>query len=150
FTKDNAAALNGAGHDVNGQNLYLAHFLGSDGASAFLKGMAANPNAPATSLASPAAVKANQSVFFQNGQPLSAAQFYTRLTGRFADATPASVNASAVSANNPALVGLVPPGTDPNAYLASLRQYAAALSLSPQTAALGKVVSDRVAAIEKA
>ncbi|HZP68379.1 MAG TPA: hypothetical protein VFB29_00430 [Pseudolabrys sp.] len=152
LTADNAAKLSGSGFDVNGQNLYLSHFLGADGASAFLRGLSANPSAPATSLASPAAVKANQSLFFQNGQPLSAAQFYTRLTGRFADnaGAPASANASAVSANNPALVGLIPPGTDPNVYIQGLRQYAAALSISPQTAALGKVFSDRAAAIEKA
>lgn len=158
FTADNAGKLTSAGYQPHDQNLYLAHFLGADGANSFLKGMSADPNAPAASMVGPAAVKANYGLFFDKNtnQPLSAQQFYTNLTGKFAGgnaaggAQPASVGASSISATNPALTGLVPPNTDPNQYLVTLRQYAAVLSSNPQTAALGKLMGDRVAAIEKA
>lgn len=78
---------------------------------------------------------------------LSMAQFET---GRPFAAAPATVGASSVSATNPALVGLVPSGVEPQAYLTQLRQYAAALAASKATEPMAKMFQDRVAAIEKA
>lgn len=82
LTIDNAGAL---GQNATPQNLYLAHFLGDQGAVQFLGGMQSNPNQPAVALASPAAVKANASLFFgKDGQPVPAQQFYNNLTKDFA------------------------------------------------------------------
>jgi len=85
FTDSNRASLKASGFDPNDQNAYLAHFLGAQGATKFLTGAAQNPDQPAAALASPAAVKANQSLFFDpSGKPVSAKDFYTNLTKDFA------------------------------------------------------------------
>jgi hypothetical protein len=83
FTQENATALQGAGIQPTDANLRVAHLLGAQGATGFLTSMAQNPNAPAASMVGPAAVKANQSLFFQGGQPVSAQEFYGRVTQGF-------------------------------------------------------------------
>jgi hypothetical protein len=84
FTQENASALQSAGIQPTDPNLRVAHLLGAQGATGFLTSMAQNPNAPAASMVGPAAVKANQSLFFgQGGQPVSAQDFYARVTQGF-------------------------------------------------------------------
>jgi hypothetical protein len=84
FTQENAGILHGAGIEPTDANLRVAHLLGAQGATGFLTSMAQNPNAPAASMVGPAAVKANQSLFFgQGGQPVSAQDFYARVTQGF-------------------------------------------------------------------
>ncbi|MDO8534746.1 MAG: hypothetical protein Q7S17_08410, partial [Xanthobacteraceae bacterium] len=66
------------------RNLYMAHFLGAEGAKDFLTGMAENPDQPATKLVTPGAAAANRSVFYSpGGQPLTARQVYEKQTSRF-------------------------------------------------------------------
>lgn len=101
----NAEALKGAGIDPNPQNLYLAHFLGANGAVGFAKNAAQNPNAPAFQLVDPAAAKANQSLFFTpQGQPLDAKTFYNNLTVRFAG--PASSRMTPDTGGQPGPTGM--------------------------------------------
>ena len=64
LANDNKAALNTAlGRQPDAAELYLAHFLGSDGAIRFLK---ADPGQPAAALM-PAAAGANRTIFYEKG-----------------------------------------------------------------------------------
>jgi hypothetical protein len=69
--------------------LYLAHFLGADGAGKFLAAMAVDPNQSAAAL-SPKAAASNPTIFYDNaGQPRSLAQvmdlFRARMAGAMRD-----------------------------------------------------------------
>jgi len=70
YAEENAAQLQAAGFQPTAGNVYLAHFLGPQGAIDMLR---ADPNADAASV-NPAAAKANQSIFYRRGVPKSAAQ----------------------------------------------------------------------------
>lgn len=119
FTADNGNVLKQAGIPADDRNLRLAHFLGAGGASGFINGMNQNPNAPATSLVSPAAAQANQSVFFDKaGNPVSAQSVYDRQTAGFGGppqappvagpggpATPPAALAAALSGPQPLPMG---------------------------------------------
>ncbi|MBU6234984.1 MAG: transglycosylase SLT domain-containing protein [Alphaproteobacteria bacterium] len=88
------------GGDVTGTDLYLAHFLGADGASNFLNAMKKNPWAPAASLF-PEAARANRGVFYQNGAPLSLQAVYNRFDAKFdSNEEPVTQTASAVQSSS--------------------------------------------------
>ncbi len=80
FLKENANAIKGAvkGRDLTDTDLYLAHFLGAGGARKFLS---ADPNAIAAN-SMPEAARANASIFFKNGRPLTFAEVYQVINGR--------------------------------------------------------------------
>jgi hypothetical protein len=84
FTRTNAAQLAGAiGRQPTEGELYIAHFLGSDGASKLINVAAAQPRANAAAMF-PQAASANPSIFkSRSGQPRSASEVYAKLTGRF-------------------------------------------------------------------
>lgn len=83
------------GGDVSGTDLYLAHFLGAQGASNFLNAMKKNPWAPAASFF-PEAARANRSVFYENGKPLALQAVYSRFDAKFEGTdTPVTQTASA-------------------------------------------------------
>lgn len=64
------------GGAIGSTELYLAHFLGASGASAFLNAMRANPNTKAADVL-PDTARANSSVFYgANGESRSVAQIY--------------------------------------------------------------------------
>ena len=64
---DNGAALQGVlGRAPDASELYLAHFLGAEGASQFLSTLQANPQTSAASVL-PAAARANRAIFFAPG-----------------------------------------------------------------------------------
>jgi len=75
LASDNAQALTGQlGRQPDASELYLAHFLGQDGAAKFLSGLATNPDQSAAALL-PKAAAANQTIFFDaNGAPRSLGQ----------------------------------------------------------------------------
>lgn len=80
FAKSNAAALQGAlGRAPTDGELYIAHFLGAEGATSLLSLAASAPNRPAAS-AFPAAAAANRAIFYDSGKPLGAAAVVARLT----------------------------------------------------------------------
>ena len=73
FTNANQAHLESAvGGEIGSTELYLAHFLGAEGAATFLNAQRATPDRPAAELF-PAAARANRSVFFdgETGAPKS-------------------------------------------------------------------------------
>jgi len=80
---DNARALSAQGIKQSGPTeLYLAHFLGSNGAAKFLNAMKSNPHAPAASLL-PEAAQSNKTIFFRDGTPTSLNDIYQRFNRKF-------------------------------------------------------------------
>ena len=84
FTRTNAAQLAAAiGRQPSEGELYIAHFLGSDGAAKLISAAATQPRANAAEMF-PQAAAANPSIFYDSaGQPRSAGEVYAKLTGRF-------------------------------------------------------------------
>lgn len=84
FSRANAARVaNSIGRQPNEGELYLAHFLGPDGAAKMINAAASRPQASAASLF-PAAAAANKSIFYdKSGNALSVSDVYAKLTGRF-------------------------------------------------------------------
>jgi Transglycosylase SLT domain len=84
FTRANANQLQSAiGRAPTEGELYIAHFLGSDGASKLIATASAQPNANAADMF-PQAAAANRSIFYDGvGRPRSASDVYARLSSRF-------------------------------------------------------------------
>jgi hypothetical protein len=84
FTQTNAAQLAGAlGRQPSEGELYIAHFLGSEGAAKLIGAMKSQPDANAAQVF-PQAATANPGIFVnKSGQPRSVSEVYTTLTGRF-------------------------------------------------------------------
>ncbi len=80
---DNEARLDAKlDREVQPVDLYLAHFLGLQGAVNFLRAMEENPDQSAAAL-SPRAAAANKSIFYNaDGQPRSLKQIYDRFEDR--------------------------------------------------------------------
>lgn len=90
FTEQNAKILERAGFSPSHGNLYVTHFLGQDGGPRFLRGLATDPNAPATSHVTPAAASANRRIFFnRDGSPRTLQEVYDLQTRRFRSPEPA-------------------------------------------------------------
>ncbi|MDD2324948.1 MAG: transglycosylase SLT domain-containing protein [Alphaproteobacteria bacterium] len=88
LAKDNKEKLEQAvGGDVSATDMYMAHFLGSGGASTFLNALKNNPSAKAADLL-PQAASANRSIFYDKttGQAKSVGQIYAQFEQKF-DAT---------------------------------------------------------------
>jgi hypothetical protein len=83
LANDNRAALQTVlGRDPDHAELYLAHFLGADGATRFLTGLGANPDASAAALL-PKAAAANRPIFYDStGAPRSLAGVMSLLRDR--------------------------------------------------------------------
>jgi hypothetical protein len=84
YARDNANALQGAlGRGADAADLYLAHFLGANGASQLLSKAASDPDSPAADVL-PAAAKANHSIFYAaDGSERSAAEVVKLVRERF-------------------------------------------------------------------
>lgn len=84
FTRTNAAQLNTAiGRAPSEGELYIAHFLGPDGAAKLIAASSSQPNANAATMF-PQAAAANPSIFYDRaGRPAAAAAVYSKLTGRY-------------------------------------------------------------------
>lgn len=84
LTKSNQQALEAKlGASVGGTELYLAHFLGANGAASLLSARQANPNAKAASIL-PEAAAANKSVFYDvSGRARSVSEIYDRFAAKF-------------------------------------------------------------------
>jgi hypothetical protein len=78
YTRDNQDELESAlGRQVGPTELYLAHFLGAQGATKFLTAMDQNASQRADALF-PEAARANRSIFYSGGRPRSVAEIYDR------------------------------------------------------------------------
>jgi hypothetical protein len=83
FTADNAAHLRKSGVPVNDQTLYLAHFMGAQGAEVFYNAMRSNPTESAAA-AFPKEAAANHGVFYnKDGSARTLAQVFQVQTGKF-------------------------------------------------------------------
>ncbi len=84
FTRSNSAQLTIAiGRTPSEGELYIAHFLGPDGAAKLIGAATNQPNGNAAAMF-PQAAAANPTVFFDHsGRALGAAAVYNRLTGRY-------------------------------------------------------------------
>ena len=84
FARNNAAQLAASlGRQPSEAELYVAHFLGADGAGKLISAAVSSPQANAAAMF-PQAAAANRSIFYNgNGQPRSAVDVYSALTGRF-------------------------------------------------------------------
>ncbi len=92
FTQSNAGQLAAAiGRKPSEGELYIAHFLGSDGAAKLINVAATQPRANAAAMF-PQAASANPGIFLNRfGLPRSAGEVYSTLTGRFEGARAATV-----------------------------------------------------------
>jgi hypothetical protein len=84
FARNNAAQLAASlGRKPSEAELYVAHFLGADGAARLIAAAAGHPRADAAAMF-PQAAAANRAIFYDAaGAPRSAAQVFSRLAGRF-------------------------------------------------------------------
>lgn len=80
---DNAAALAPVlGREPDPAELYLAHFLGAEGATRFLGALGQNPDAPAAEVL-PRAARANRAIFYDvSGAPRSLSEVMGVIRGR--------------------------------------------------------------------
>lgn len=78
---------------VTQTDLYMAHFLGANGASKFINAMDKTPASTGAALF-PAAAKANRGVFFdrKSGEPLTVAAIYQRFDQKFEDGDSVQLN----------------------------------------------------------
>jgi hypothetical protein len=92
FTQTNAGQLAAAiGRQPSEGELYIAHFLGANGAAKLISAAATQPRANAGAMF-PQAAEANPSIFLNRfGLPRSAGEVYSTLIGRFADARTGAV-----------------------------------------------------------
>lgn len=82
FSKRNAAEIQSVlGRAPTSGELYIAHFLGANGAKRFLSLRASNPNAPAAS-AFPEAARANKSIFYNANGARSIEETYRVLVAK--------------------------------------------------------------------
>ena len=104
---DNQAVLTGAlGRPPQSGELYLAHFLGADGAAKFLSGLASDPSESAAALL-PKAAAANRAVFYDGtGAPRSLGQVMGLLNARLAGAMQDSGQDSGQDGGLEALAGV--------------------------------------------
>lgn len=85
LAKDNKEALEKkVGGTVGATEMYLAHFLGSGGASTLLNTLKTDPNATAADIL-PQAAQANRSVFYdsETGKAKTVAQIYQKYASKF-------------------------------------------------------------------
>lgn len=84
LTVENMDILTRRGVEPTDANLYVAHFMGPSSAARFITALDADPSGRATGYVSPAAARANKTIFFDDkGNPRTVAQVYARLTRGF-------------------------------------------------------------------
>ncbi len=100
------------GGEIGSTELYLAHFLGAEGASVFLNAQRTDPDQPAADLF-PAAARANRSVFFDpaTGAARSLDAVHASFAGRFEDAM--DVSSEAPARHRSSAPGSIQPGSNP-------------------------------------
>jgi len=129
FTRSNEAKLAAnIGRPPSEGELYIAHFLGSEGASKLIAAAANQPQANAATMF-PAAAAANRAIFYDRaGNPLNAGTVYRGLTGRYEVAR--ALAFSAQETPPPAAVPALAPA-DPAAVTQAYAQARAASAPAP-------------------
>jgi hypothetical protein len=105
YAADNASNLSQSlGRQVNGTDLYMAHFLGLGGATKFLRAQCTNGSACAATMF-PQEARANRSIFYgKDGSPRTLDQVYAIMGHKLDNAVDGSNNAAVQTAGN----GLTP------------------------------------------
>jgi len=135
LTRSNAAHVSSTiGRQPTEGELYIAHFLGPDGASKLISAASSRPRANAAALF-PQAAATNRSIFYdRSGNARSVSAVYATLTGRFAAARAAAVTPGLREALGPsALPAPTPPKVATAEGYASARE---ALPPVPDTAGI--------------
>ncbi|WP_458760472.1 lytic transglycosylase domain-containing protein [Afipia sp. TerB] len=98
LTQSNSFKLTGElGRRPTDGELYIAHFMGANGAARLITGAQSNPNASALAFF-PAAAAANRPIFYnRDGSPRSVSQVYSVLTSRYAQAANSPVTRTAMA-----------------------------------------------------
>jgi hypothetical protein len=94
LSKEHVRTLANQGLEPSPQNVSANWFLGGAGGPALLKAIQSDPSMPATSVADPAAIRENQTMFFnRDGSPRSVSEVYSMLnkTGGSAPVPPMSI-----------------------------------------------------------
>lgn len=132
FTRNNEMQLAQAiGRQPNDAELYLAHFLGADGAARLINTVYTQPGANAAAMF-PGAAAANRSIFYDaGGQPRSAATVYGNLTTRFETARAAAFAPDLRGTQRPAGVAKAPDTAGITQALASANTVSAAQDSRP-------------------
>ena len=109
FSRANAFQLTGSiGRRPTEGELYIAHFLGPDGAGKMINAADSRPDANAARMF-PAAAAANRSIFYDSsGNARTLGQVYTRLTAKFDNASAVAV-ASVAQPVNPVVAAVAAP-----------------------------------------
>ena len=112
YTRNNAAQLaENLGRPPSEGELYIAHFLGSEGATKLIGAAISAPQARATDIF-PQAAGANRPIFFDGaGRPRGALDVYRVLTGRYEVARAGTMTPTSPVATGP-LRGSLPAGTE--------------------------------------
>ena len=97
YAAENARYLKSSGHDSIGPTeLYLAHFLGAQGATRFLDGYKNSPDGNAA-MALPRAAEANKPIFYKEGRAATYREIYNKFAGRFGEVGTPSAQMVAVA-----------------------------------------------------
>ena len=137
YAQNNAAQLaEGLGRQPTEGELYIAHFLGADGASRLIRAAVHQPNATAASMFSQAS-GANRAIFFdKSGYARSTAEVYRVLTGKFETAR--ASNAPAIVEVTGPLRGALPADTA----VPRTPDVATTVSRIPDTAGIAKAYAE--------
>ena len=82
LANDNKTALTGVlGREPDAAELYMAHFLGADGAAKFLSALQSDPSQPAAAIL-PKAAAANRGIFYDGAGPRSVAGVMDLMRGK--------------------------------------------------------------------
>jgi hypothetical protein len=115
FARGNAAQLaQSIGRAPTEGELYIAHFLGPDGAAKLIAAASSQPRANAAAMF-PQAAGANTSIFYAGGSPRSVGDVYAKLTGRFDAARSVAITAKlrgTLGAQDPVQVATQNPAQD--------------------------------------
>ncbi|MCW1404139.1 lytic transglycosylase domain-containing protein [Novosphingobium sp. MW5] len=136
LANDNRAALTAAlGHEPDASELYLAHFMGSAGATKFLNALAMDPAQSAAALM-PSAAAANRAIFYgPDGAPRSVSEVMGVIRGKVEGAmgveVPGSFDVSAPFAPEWAGGAAVPAPLPANLGPVAREFHAAAASAAP-------------------
>jgi hypothetical protein len=144
YAKNNAAALtDGLGRAPSEGELYIAHFLGSDGASRLISAAVNQPDSRAASIF-PQAAASNRPIFYdKSGHARSAIDVYRVLTGRYETARMNTAAMPVVAETTPlrgSFSAAAPAAAAPRA-----PDVATAVSRIPDTAGVTKAYADAAA-----
>ncbi len=116
FSRSNAAKLaTSLGRAPSDGELYIAHFLGADGAARLIATAASRPQAGAAAMF-PTAAAANRTIFYDRaGHALTVSAVYDNLTNRYAVAHALAFEPHNANATATATATADPPAPDPGA-----------------------------------